>query len=130
MNLTLTRDVLTPEFTLGSISDEAGRLCYTVEDAVRDVKIPGRTCIPAGRYQIVVTFSNRFQKPLPLLLKVPGFEGIRIHSGNRATDSEGCILPGRIRTPDGVAESRLAFNELFMMIQTALETDQVWITIS
>lgn len=131
MNLTLKRDVRTPEFTLGEIFDEAGHVCYTVEDAVREEKIPGKTCIPAGRYKIIITHSNRFKRLLPLLLDVPQFAGIRIHPGNTAFDTEGCILPGRARTESGVAESRLAFNELHFMIAEALQGgEEVWIEIA
>ena len=61
-------------------------LCHTLEDVVRDagVKIHGQTAIPKGTYELIVSFSNRFKKRLPLLLNVPNFEGIRIHGGNRA----------------------------------------------
>lgn len=79
----LTRDVKAPTFTLGKL--EVGKYLYhTCEDAVRDVKIPGKTAIPAGEYKVIITFSNRFQKHLPLLLDVPNFTGVRIHAGNVA----------------------------------------------
>lgn len=132
MNLKLTRDVRTPEFTLGEIADDTGHLCYTVEDAVRDgPKVRGKTAIPAGRYKIIITHSPRFKRSLPLLLDVPGFEGIRIHPGNTAGDSEGCILPGRVRTPDGVSASKLAFNELYRQIAEALDGgEEVWMEIA
>lgn len=132
MEIRLDRDVLTPAFTLGCLSIDGTEECYTVEDAVRDgPKVPGKTAIPAGRYKVIITHSPRFRRPLPLLLDVPGFAGVRIHPGNTVADTEGCILPGRIRTPDGVRESRLAFDALYRQIAEALDAgEEVWITIN
>lgn len=59
------------------------------------VKIPGVTAIPAGRYRIYVTMSPRFHRPLPLIVDVHGFTGIRIHRGKAAEHSEGCVIVGR-----------------------------------
>lgn len=74
-------------------------VCYTLEDVVRPdgVKVYGKTAIQAGTYKIIVNMSNRFKKMLPLLLDVPMFSGIRIHGGNTADDSLGCILVGTTR---------------------------------
>ena len=52
----------------------------------------GKGAIPAGRYRVIVTYSPRFKKELPVLVKVPGFEGIRIHGGTKPEHSAGCIL--------------------------------------
>lgn len=76
------------------------RLCWTLEDTVREVpgqpvvswKVFGSTAIPRGLFPVTSTFSNRFQKVLPQLMQVPGFAGVRIHGGNTAADTEGCIL--------------------------------------
>lgn len=130
MIIRLERDVLTPEFTLGNLLIDGTPECFTVEDAVREVKVHGKTAIPAGRYQVIITNSPRFKRPLPLLLNVPGFEGIRIHPGNDAGDTEGCILPGKVRTVDGVAQSRDAFIALHQQIADALVAkEEVWIEI-
>lgn len=94
--------------------------CFGLEDAIRDHKVPGATAIPAGEYDVVVTVSARFQRPLPLLVDVPGFAGVRIHPGNTIADTEGCLLPGRIRAAQRVGESRAAFDRLFPKIEAAL----------
>jgi hypothetical protein len=67
---------------------------YCLEDTVRPqgVKVKGKTAIPAGRYEVVVTVSNRFKRLMPLLLDVEGFDGIRIHGGNTSEDTDGCLL--------------------------------------
>lgn len=87
--------------------------CYTLEDIERKVKVTGKTAIPKGTYDVAITMSNRFKKRLPLLLNVPNFTGIRIHSGNAAIHTEGCILVGRTRSTDFIGESRKAFKSLF-----------------
>lgn len=68
--------------------------CYTLEDQLRarGEKVYGKTCIEAGTYEVVLTYSNRFKRIMPLLLDVPNFEGIRLHGGNTAKDSHGCPL--------------------------------------
>jgi hypothetical protein len=76
------------------------RLCWTLEDVIREVpgqpvenwKIFGETAIPSGTYQALLNFSQHFQRDLPELLNVPGYAGVRIHGGNTAVDTEGCIL--------------------------------------
>lgn len=109
MRLLLEREILDPGFTLGRLYVDNKFHSFTCEDADRclednpEGKVYGQTAIPRGTYKVVVTFSNRFQKPLPLLLGVPGFSGVRVHGGNTAADSLGCILVGRVRTACGVA---------------------------
>lgn len=96
MELRLLRDVCGADCTLGQLYVDGKPACHTVEDVVRPAgeKVHGKTAIPEGRYQVIVTPSPRFRRDLPLLLKVPNFEGVRIHPGNTAEDTEGCILPG------------------------------------
>jgi hypothetical protein len=103
--------------------------CFTLEDRVREpgVKVQDETAIPAGRYRVVVDFSQRFQRRMPLLLDVPMFTGIRIHSGNTAEDTRGCILVGEWRAPDWVGDSRRAFARLFPLIEG---TEDLWIAVT
>ena len=86
--------------------------CFTLEDVPRTFKIPGKTAIPAGTYEIELTYSPRFKCILPLLKDVKGFEGIRIHAGNRAEDTEGCILVGAIKGDGVIYSSKIALNKL------------------
>lgn len=140
MELEVKRDDAQPQHhTFGQLYVDGAKQCETLEDPVREVegatvenwKIKGDTAIPRGRYRVIVNHSNRFNRDLPLLLAVPGFEGIRIHAGNTDKDTEGCILVGTKRGPTSILESRIAFNELFDDIKEALANgEQVWITVT
>ena len=96
LELTLARINLTAKNTIGVLRHDNSFLCYTLEDRVRPPgeKVFAETAIPAGRYQVRMTYSMRFKKIMPLLMDVPGFAGIRIHGGNTEADTEGCILVG------------------------------------
>jgi len=102
---------------------------YTCEDVVRDHKVPGLTAIPVGTYQIAMTFSQRFQKVMPLLLNVPNFTGIRIHAGNTSSDTDGCILVGFSTDGTRVIDSRAAVQVIDYRIAEALKEAEVWIEI-
>ena len=131
MELTLKRNP-NPEYTIGRLYINGQYECFVLEDPVREEKIKGKTAIPAGRYQIIVTMSARFSKLLPLLLNVPNFSGIRIHPGNDVDDTEGCLLTGQMiaKSARQILNSRLAFNALFEKINMALaRKEEVWITI-
>ena len=101
MKLKLERLYLKPDYTIGKLYIDGKYFCDTLEDQVRDLakerKIPGRTAIPAGVYEVIVNISPRFRRKLPRLLDVPGFDGILIHRGNTAEDTSGCILVGENR---------------------------------
>jgi hypothetical protein len=129
MNLKLVRRTLTEQSTIGTLSINGVFECFTLEDRVRPVKIHGATAIPAGIYEVAITFSDRFQKPLPLLLNVPNFAGIRIHPGNTAADTEGCILVGTTERKDFIGNSRVAFRALFAKLDAALKREKVFIEV-
>lgn len=129
MELKLVRKEFTNDSTIGELSVNGKFECFTLEDRVRPVKIKGETAIPLGAYEVVVTFSNRFKKPLPLFLNVPGFEGVRIHSGNTKKDTEGCILVGQTKAKNMVGKSRAAFDILFAKIKTAAQKEKIFIEI-
>lgn len=98
MKLQLERKYLKPEYTIGQLKVDGTFFCDTLEDQVRDLsqvkKVPGKTAIPAGKYEVIVNISPKFKRKLPRLLDVPGFEGILIHRGNTPEDTAGCILVG------------------------------------
>jgi hypothetical protein len=106
--------------------------CYGIEDIVRPTgeKVHGKTAIPAGTYQVIISWSPRFKRQLPLLLNVPGFEGVRIHPGNTSADTEGCLLPGTGAGSDVVTNSRVAFEKLFKKLEAAAKKERITLTIS
>ena len=132
MTLRLVREPSIGGTTLGCVFIDGHFACFSLEDQLREIpgqpvtawKVAGGTAIPAGRYRVLVTESPRFGRPLPLLVAVPGFEGVRIHPGNTVADTEGCILVGRDRQPGRVLQSRVAFDALFAQIAAA--PDPVW----
>jgi hypothetical protein len=130
MELQIKRTDFSEESTIGELSVNGVFECYTLEDKVRPVKIAGKTAIPSGRYEVIINFSQRFQKQLPLLLNVPNYEGVRIHSGNTAANTEGCILVGETKTDNFVGESRWAFNRLFEKMKVAAETEKISLEIA
>jgi hypothetical protein len=141
MELELTRSAKTNRATIGELTINGVFECFILEDKDRGLrkdmpiselmvmKIKTRTAIPTGRYEIVVSFSDKFKKMLPLLLDVPAFAGIRIHSGNTDADTEGCLLPGKTKTPDMVNSSRVAFTVLFDKIKAALQREKIFIIV-
>ncbi len=135
MKLRVERNQCSAVCTIGELTVDGAFEAYTCEDVVREKenepvetwKIKGETAIPRGTYPVSITYSNRFKRDLPLVGNVPGFEGIRIHPGNTAADTEGCILVGKSHTDKTVTESKAAFNALFAKIQKALNE---WDTVS
>lgn len=95
------------QYTIGSLYLDNNYLCDTVEDKVRPggEKVPGITAIPFGTYRVELTMSPKFKRLLPILVDVPQFTGIRIHRGNRAQDTQGCILPGENKVKGKVLKS-------------------------
>lgn len=123
MRLTLTRQRLTWLGIFGELRrDDGPRRCFTLEDP--------KLAIPIGTYELAITFSERFRRPMPLLLNVPGRSGIRIHAGNTDADTTGCILVGNDQNEVGVTDSRLAYADLFYIIQKVLKEEKGWITIA
>lgn len=129
MELKLIREIYTEDSTIGKLYVNDVFHCFTLEDKVRDVKIKNVTAIPAGRYKVVVDFSNRFKQLMPLLLNVPNYLGVRIHTGNYSKDTEGCILVGSTKAVNFIGNSKKAYAKLLSTITKALKTEQVFITI-
>ena len=126
MKIEVIRRWFTDKSTIGGMMLDGRFQCFTLEDRVRrpGVKVYGQTAIPAGEYQLIVNYSLRFKRYMPLLLNVPMFSGVRIHSGNTDKDTEGCILVGNSKGDDVVLQSRLAFAELFDSIASRVGIDE------
>jgi hypothetical protein len=119
MVITVKRLYKTDNSVIGEMLIDGIFECFTLEDAERPVKIKGETAIPKGTYRVIINESNRFKRLLPLLIDVPNFEGVRIHSGNSNHDTEGCILVGQTRNKNYIGQSRKAFDKLFKKMQVA-----------
>ena len=114
MKIIVKRTFLGKDYTIGKMYLNGEYFCDTLEDTVRPArqKIHGKTAIPAGKYKVIKTVSPRFKKILPLICDVPGFAGVRIHEGNQASETEGCILVGENKVKGKVINSKITMNKL------------------
>lgn len=130
MNLLLERRSFSSFRTIGQLFVDGWFECFTLEDMVRSgPKVPGKTAIPKGQYEVELSFSEHFRTVLPVLIGVPGFAGIRIHAGNTAADTEGCILVGTQRGENMILQSRQALMTFQPKLAAALAEDKVFIDI-
>lgn len=134
MELTLNRIFLGTVATIGELWVNNSHLCDTLEDRVRPEgeKVYGKTAIPEGTYEMVLSYSPSFKKILPEILNVPNFTGIRIHCGNSSADSSGCILVGTWdgEKEDWVSDSKIAFNKLMSLLEEATNNkEKITITV-
>ncbi len=139
MKLLLQRRPSGIDSTLGDLYIDGKFFCYTLEDVVRETpgtpvkewKVDNKTAIPAGTYQLELVDSKRFGPDTISLKDVPGFASIRMHSGNTAADTEGCLLVGNGYVAGGILQmSRDALARLKETVSPALKTTaQVWITV-
>lgn len=142
MEILVKREYKKKDYTIGKMYINGEYFCDTLEDTdrgltqimtlseIKEVKKYGCTAIPTGRYPIAYTYSARFKKHLPLLLNVPAFEGVRIHSGNTHKDTEGCILLGENKAVGKVLNSRKTMDEFLRILKPAIEAcEDIWITI-
>lgn len=129
MQIQVFRQASSARSTLGEMHIDGQFECFTLEDVVRPVKVKGMTAIPAGSYEVIISFSERFKRLLPLLLNVPNFDGVRIHAGNTDADTEGCLLVGQTQSADFIGKSRAAFDQLFAKLQAASAREKIFIEI-
>ena len=150
MELRLERGPSNAECTIGQLTINGTEECWILEDPVRPpgVWIGGATAIPAGRYKVVLTVSERAQRGtlwcpaketwpndkskwvLPLLVDIPGHQGIRIHAGNRAADTVGCLITGQERGENVVSGSRPALIAVMAALEAAQNGGEAcWLTI-
>ena len=128
MRLELRRIAKKPTYTIGRLYINEEYFCDTIEDTDRGLnsymsleevkakKVKGKTAIPTDTYRVKITYSPRFKKDMPLIENVVGFEGIRIHSGNTAEDTEGCIIVGENKVVGKVINSKETYNKLFSIL--------------
>ena len=136
MELKLIRKYRKTDYTIGILYINNKYFCEILEDTdrglkdsmsleeIKKIKIKDQTCIPYGKYQILMTYSPKYKKVMPLVNNVKGFEGIRIHSGNTNKDTSGCLLPGFNKIKGQVINSRETFNKLYSLIQTAINNKE------
>lgn len=152
MELLLYRIARRDTYTIGHLYIDGKYFCDTIEDkdrglkqsmqpsVIRATKRKGVTAIPTGRYRITMDVrSQKFSQKryernygfcdgyLPRLINVPGYEGVLIHIGNTAKDTDGCILVGKNMKVGKVLESRATFVKLYEKMKNA--KGMIYITI-
>lgn len=139
MELLLKRIFRGDTYTIGHLYINGNYYCDVLEDTdrgltddmseeeIKRIKIYGKTAIPKGTYKVEVTYSPKFKRYLPLLINVKGFSGIRIHSGNTAEDTLGCLLVGYNKVKGQVINSRVTSDKLTALLRNTKE--EIYITI-
>ena len=128
-DLILNRLEYTDQSTVGELCVDGVHECWTLEPTAR-LPAGGPRCIPAGRYEVIMAWSTRFQMSTPHLQNVPGRTFIEIHPGNTAKDTEGCILVGTAKDTNTILNSREAYTALIPKIEAKLKEGQLFIEIS
>lgn len=125
MRLTLKRIANKKDYCIGKLYINGKYFCDTLEDVdrglddsmteedIKAIKVKGETAIPVGIYTVLLTYSPKYKKVMPLIHNVKGYSGIRIHSGNTSKDTEGCLLVGKNTVVGRLTDSRNTFNALF-----------------
>lgn len=128
MEIQVNRIARKDGYTIGRMSLNGVYFCDTLEDTDRGLnstmsvdeilskKRKGITAIPTGKYDVILTFSPRFKRVLPLLLNVPGYQYIRVHNGNRPNSTEGCLLVGENKAKGQVLNSRATLEKLMSIL--------------
>lgn len=135
MKLILKRNQFSDTCTMGELSLNGKVLSTTLEGTNRDInkngkfdngeyKVAGKTCIPYGCYEVIVSMSPRFGRELPRLLNVPSFDGILIHRGNTPKDTSGCILVGEYKDMGMIINSASHETLLTNMIKKAIQNGE------
>jgi hypothetical protein len=129
MRLTLKRIANRKDYCIGKLYINGKYFCDTLEDVdrglddsmteddIKQLKVKGQTAIPVGIYTVLLTYSPKYKKIMPLINNVKGYSGIRIHSGNSSKDTEGCLLVGKNTVVGRLTDSRNTYNALFKRLQ-------------
>lgn len=142
MELLVERKYKKDKYTIGNLSINGEYFCNTLEDKdrnlsqsmsedqIKKIKVYGETAIPTGRYKVERTWSPKYGKKMIEIKNVPGFSGIRIHAGNSATSSAGCILVGENKIKGQLIHSKYHSDLLDQKVANALANkEDVYITI-
>lgn len=142
MTIKIVRDTFSQTSSIGKLYINDIYFCETLEDFdraltnilsledIKRIKLFGKTAIPYGKYEMIVSYSSKFKKYLPLLLNVPGFSGIRVHAGNTAVDTDGCILLGETREADKILNSRKVMTKFINIILRAARKEKIMFEIT
>ena len=130
-------------YTIGQLYIDGTFFSNTLEDRdrgltgtmtpeeTRRLKKSGITAIPTGTYTVRMDIvSPKYSRQdwyvrnchgarMPRLMDVPGFEGILIHPGNTAKDTDGCILVGKNDVKGTVTKSKDYFLRLYNIMYEA-----------
>lgn len=138
LNIALIREEKYSTCTMGKLYLNDSYFCDTLEDIdrglydtmpleeIKSKKVYGLTAIPYGKYKVIVNYSNKFKKLMPLLINVKGYEGVRIHNGSFASDSYGCVLIGKKVKENFINQSRDTFSQFMNKLQGY---DEIWLEI-
>lgn len=129
MKLTLKRIAFKEKYTIGRLYIDGEYFCDVIEDRDRGLnnnmglaeilakKRYGETAIPTGHYEVEITYSPKYKRMMPEIKDVKGFSGIRIHSGNTAKDTLGCLIVGKNTVVGMVTDSRKTYYKLFEILK-------------
>ena len=147
MKLILKRIAKRKNYTIGKLflspsgEQEGAYLCDTLEPPCIEMKTDRpveevlankallksiKPCaIPEGEYKVSMTYSPKYKTQLPLITGDIRFnslwQGIRIHAGNTAKDTQGCILVGKNREVGKVLDSRLMLKKVVAVLKLKVE---------
>ena len=104
-------------YTIGRVFIDDVFFANSMED--KDRKVYGETAIPAGEYEVRMTYSPKYKRRMPQVMDVPGWTGVRMHSMNEAKDSLGCIGMGKNDKPGWISNSRATHDEFDKRLEAA-----------
>lgn len=151
MKILLKRIAKKATYTIGKIYVDGQYVCDCIEDKdrglkqsmtleqINKLKVFGQTAIPTGEYKVTLNvISPKYSKStwykqnangarVPRILNVKGFDGVLIHTGNTAADSQGCVIVGVNDKVGIVSKSKETFKKLYQILQSS--KDDITLTI-
>lgn len=137
MKVKVERKYKKDTYTIGILFINGEKFCNTLEDKdrgltdkmteaeIKKIKVYGETAIPTGTYKVEMTYSQKYKKIMPELKNVKGYSGIRIHSGNTAKDSLGCLLLGENKEVGKVVNSRVTCDKFYAKVNEAIKKGEL-----